>query len=509
MKVVTVQEMREIDKVCSEQFGIQSSLLMERAGLSVVLAIEQNFGDITNQSFLVLCGQGNNGGDGFVVARDLLEYTDYVTTVFVGDEEKLSPESVENLKRLKALGADVRRIAKDINPDELAELLKKSDIVVDALLGIGVRGEVREPISQIIKLVNLYSKYVVSVDVPSGIETDTGSVLGIAVQADMTVTFGLPKVCHLLYPGRELCGKLKVASIGIPRFLRESEQIKRQIITKQLVRSLLPRRLRDSHKGSYGKVLVVAGSIDYPGAAVLTSTAALRVGCGYLQLLSSPSACAIAVTREPGIVARAINHEHFTGEDTELALEMAQDADAVVIGPGMTCNEDTIEFFEKFIVNLRKPVIIDADGLNCLARKPQILDKIIAPVVLTPHPGEFARLLHREINEVKYNYVLAEEFSRKYNVVVVLKGATTLVASVNGTFFNLTGNSSLAKAGTGDVLSGMIAGLVGQGMDVKDASVSAVYLHGVAAEHYNSREGTMLTSELLNLIPSAIKEVES
>ncbi|WP_041083761.1 bifunctional ADP-dependent NAD(P)H-hydrate dehydratase/NAD(P)H-hydrate epimerase [Thermotoga profunda] len=509
MKIVTEQEMRKIDKACSEQFGIPPSILMERAGLSVVLAIEQELGDITNSSFLVLCGPGNNGGDGFVVARDLLEYTDYVTTVLVGDEAKLSEESLTNLSRLRAIGADVRKLGNDVTLNELAELVKSADVVVDALLGVGIKGEVRDPIAEVMKLVNLYSRYVVSVDVPSGLETDTGAILGIAIKADMTVTFGLPKLCHVLYPGRELCGKLKVASIGIPRFLRESKQITRQIITKQMVKKILPRRVKDSHKGSYGKVLVIAGSRDYPGAAVLTSIAALRVGCGYLQLLTCSPVDVMAIAKEPGIVAHAVNHDHFIKEDSQIALKMMENADAIVIGPGMTCNSDTSEFFERIMANLTKPVVIDADGLNCLAQNLQILRKVSVPIVLTPHPGEFARLVGKNIDEVRYNYKLAEEFANKYNVTVVLKSATTLISTVDGMFFNLTGNTSLSKAGTGDVLAGMIVGMIAQGVDAKNASVCAVYLHGLSAEHYSSSEGTMLTSELLDLIPYAIKEVES
>ncbi len=509
MKIATAQEMRNIDRMCHEQFNIPPSILMERAGLSVVLAIEQELGDITNTSFLVLCGPGNNGGDGFVVARDLLEYTDYVTTVFLGDETRLSEESAVNFSRLKALGADIRKLGSDVTINELAELVKSADVVVDALLGVGTKGEIRDPVAEVIKLVNLYSKYVVSVDLPSGLETDTGSVLGIAVEADMTVTFGLPKPCHLLYPGRELCGKLKVASIGIPRFLLESKQITRQIITKQTVKKTLPKRIRDSHKGSYGKVLVIAGSRAYPGAAVLTSIAALRSGCGYLQLLTCSPVDTIAVTKEPGIVAHAVNHDHFMKDDSQIALKMLQDADVVVIGPGMTCNSDTLNFFEQIMINLTKPAVIDADGINCLAQNPQILQKVSAPVVLTPHPGEFARLLGKNIDEVRYNYKLAEEFANRYSTTVVLKGATTIVSTVDGTFFNLTGNTSLSKAGSGDVLAGMIAGLMAQGLTAKDASICGVYLHGLAAEHYSSKEGTMLTSELLDLIPSAIKEVEN
>lgn len=509
MKIATAEEMRRIDKICYEQFGIPPSILMERAGLSVVLAIEQDLGDITNSSFLVLCGPGNNGGDGFVVARDLLEYTDYVVTVLVGDETKLSEESSANFARLRAIGADIRKLGVDVTTSELAELIKSADIGVDALLGVGVRGEVKDPVAEVIKLINLYSKYVVSVDIPSGLETDTGKVLGIAVKADMTVTFGLPKPCHVLYPGRELCGKLKVASIGIPRFLRESKQITRQIITKQMVKKMLPKRVKDSHKGSYGKVLAIAGSKAYLGAAILTSIATLRVGCGYLQLLTCSEVDRIAITKEPGIVAHAVNHDYFTKEDSQLALSMSENADVVVIGPGMTYSSETLEFFEQVITNLTTPVVIDADGLNCLAQNPEILHKISNPVVLTPHPGEFARLLGRNIDEVRYNYKLVEEFVSKYNVTVVLKGATTIVSTTDGTFFNLTGNTSLSKAGTGDVLAGMIAGMIAQGVDAKDASVCAVYLHGLAAEHYSYREGTMLTSELLDLISFAIKEVES
>ncbi|WP_353743975.1 NAD(P)H-hydrate dehydratase [Pseudothermotoga sp.] len=504
---MTSQQMKEIDRLAAEQFFIPSSILMERAGLSVVLSIEQVFKNLSDLSFLVLCGPGNNGGDGFVAARDLLDYTDYVTIVFAGDEKKLSVEAGENFKRLKSVGGDIRVLGVDVTLDDVADIMKKCDIVIDALLGIGIKGEVRGQIAELIKLINLYSNYVVSIDIPSGLDSDTGKILGIAVKADLTVTFGLPKPCNLLYPGRELCGQLKVASIGIPRVLRESKQFTRQIITKQLVSRLIPERFPDSHKGSYGKLLVIAGSAEYPGAAVLTSLSALRVGCGYVHLLTCSPANEVAIQREPGLVATVVDKKHFCEQDVAIALELSNNADAVVIGPGITCNDGVRKFLSEFLENLKVPVVIDADGLNCLARDLNILEKIQVPAVLTPHPAEFARLTGEDLSDVKYNYLLTEEFSKKYNLVVVLKSATTIISTPNETFFNLTGNTSLSKAGSGDILAGMIGGFAAQGLNQKDASICSVYLHGLASEHYRHREGSMLVSELLDLIPVAMEEV--
>lgn len=507
MKVVTSDEMRMLERLAEESLKIPASFLMERAGLAVVLALEQEFGDLSNKSFLVLCGTGNNGGDGLVVARNLLDHTDMVSCIVVGQEERMTDLTRENLERLRLIGADIRKFGTDIDLNGLTDLIKTSDVIVDALLGTGTRGEVKSPLKDIIKLVNLYGNYVVSVDLPSGLECDSGMVLGIAVRATLTVTFAFPKPCHVLYPGRELSGKLKVANIGIPRSLADSMNLGRNIMTKSLAKELLPDRKRDSHKKTFGTLLVIAGSHRYLGAPILTCLGALRSGCGYVRLLSCEEVGHLAVGKEPGLVFSSINGEKLSLEDVELALKLAEEADAIVLGPGLTCEKDVCDFVHDFLKSVEKPLLIDADGLNCISNDPSILKSIRTPVILTPHPGEFSRLTKYPIDQVRYNYRLVEQFALQNGVVVVLKGATTIVSDGKTTYYNLTGNTSLAKAGSGDVLSGVIGGFLAQGLTPLNACLLGVYVHGIASEKYSSKEGTMLVSELVDLIPYAIEEV--
>lgn len=507
MKVITSDEMRMLERLTEESLKIPASFLMERAGLAVVLALEQEFGDLSNKSFLVLCGTGNNGGDGLVVARNLLDHTDTVSCVVVGEEEKMTELTRENLERLRLIGADIKKFGVDVDLDGLTELIKASDVIVDALLGTGTRGEVKSSLADIIKLVNLYGNYVVSVDLPSGLECDSGKVLGIAVKATLTVTFAFPKPCHVLFPGRELSGKLKVANIGIPKSLADSMNLRRSIITKSLAKELLPDRKRDSHKKTFGTLLVIAGSHQYLGAPTLTCLGALRSGCGYVRLLSCEKAGRLAVGKEPGLVFSAVKGDKISIEDVELALKLAEEADAIVLGPGLTCEKSVCDFVCDFLKSVEKPLLIDADGLNCISNDPSVLKSTRAPVIVTPHPGEFSRLTKYPVDRVKYDYQLVEQFASQYGVVVVLKGATTIVSDGKTTYYNLTGNTSLAKAGSGDVLSGVIGGFLAQGLTPLSACLLGVYVHGIASEKYGSKEGTMLVSELVDLIPHAIEEV--
>jgi len=395
LKVVTADEMRNLDQKSIREFGIASSLLMERAGVSVVLAMENSLTNMERMSFVVLCGGGNNGGDGLVVARELLEYTDEVTTVLVVGEEKFSQDARVNLRRLRSVGGAIRVLGKDIDMNELARVVRKSDVVVDALLGTGIKGNVKDEIGKVIQIVNLYAKYVVSVDLPSGLDTDTGKPQGIAIKADMTVTFAFPKMCHVLFPGRELTGKLKVAHIGIPRSL------------------------------------------------------ALRAGVGYVQLVTPRPINLAAISVEPSIVCAGVDTEdgYFKAEHAEQVCKIIETADVVAIGPGLSWNGDTTEFVRQVLVKSDKPFVIDADALNCISSDIEILKNLSSKAVLTPHPGEFARLTKKNISEVIYNYQLAEKLAFEYNLIVLLKGASSIIASPRSTYINLTGNTSLSKAG--------------------------------------------------------------
>jgi len=494
VKVTTGREMKEIDEITINEYGMDSKVLMERAGISVLLALEEELGNLSGQRFLVLCGGGNNGGDGFVVARNLLNVARDVLVVFLGKSR--TPDCDYNYNLYLRFGGKVLEHFD-------ASLLKEYDVVVDAIFGTGLKGEVTGEFAKVIDSVNNSNTYVVSVDIPSGVDADTGRILGTAVRANLTVTFGAPKVGHLLFPGREYAGRLKVANIGHPRSLLEP--LKRHVITREVAASLLPERPKDSHKGTYGKVLIVAGSKLYSGAPVLTGMGALKVGAGLVTLVVPFPQNLVATSSFPEIISVPVETKngYFNAENVEECLRMAEKVDVVAVGPGLGNNDDTRRFVNEFLKKLEKPVVLDADGLNVL--DVSVLSERNQPTVITPHPGEMARLSGKTIDEVKYNYIFAEEFARKHRCVLVLKSATTIVTDGENTFFNTTGNTGLSKGGSGDVLTGMISGFMAQKLSPLEASVLAVYLHGMAADLFEDDERGLTASELLRLIPKAIR----
>ncbi|PLV59726.1 NAD(P)H-hydrate dehydratase [Thermotoga sp. KOL6] len=497
MKVTTSQEMKKIDEITIKDFGVDSRILMERAGLSAVLAMEEELGNLSEHKFLVFCGGGNNGGDGFVVARNLLGIAKEVSAVFLG--RRKTPDCEYNYNLYVKFGG---KLLEQFDESILGEY----DVIVDAIFGTGLKGEITGEYVKVIESINRSNAYVVSIDIPSGVSADSGKVMGVAVRADLTVTFGAPKIGHLLFPGREHTGKLKVANIGHPSSLFDS--IKRRVITKEYVSSLLPNRPKDSHKGTYGKVLIIAGSKFYSGAPVLSGMGALKVGAGLVTLLTPFPQNLVATSNFPELISVPIEtDEGFFGKrNVEECLKLSEKVDVVAIGPGLGNNEQTKEFVNDFLKRLEKPAVVDADGINVL--DPSILVERTHPTVITPHPGEMARLSKRSVENIKYNYAFAEEFARDHHCVVVLKSATTIVTDGESTYFNITGNTGLSKGGSGDILTGMIAAFMAQGLKPLEASVSSVFLHGFSAEFYEHSERGLTASDLLELIPKAIRGLE-
>ncbi len=505
MYILTSDEMKSLDRKTIEEIGIPSRVLMERAGVSVVLSMEHEFGPLENLDFLVLVGGGNNGGDGLVVARALLDYTPNVTVVLT--KENLRGDPLENLKAFERVGGEYAVLGKNISIEELEYLVMSSDVVIDAMLGIGVKGELREPISSIVDMVNQSPARKVCVDLPSGVDSDTGKILGKAVKCDLTVTFAYPKIGHILYPGREYAGKLKVASIGIPRIL--ASDIKRAIITEDLVRSLIPARKKDSSKGTYGRVGIVGGSLLYGGAPILSALGSMKSGAGLTYVFAPKEIHTAVISNYPEVISIPLEScgGYLCKKSFGSLKEWIEKMSVLAIGPGMGLNEYTIEFL-KMIVDVEKPIVLDADGLNALSKiGADILKNRKSQTVLTPHPGEFSRLVKDSIEEVLYNYRLAEKFAKQHGVVLVLKGATTIVTDGENTLFNLTGNTGLSKGGSGDVLTGVIASLIAQGLDSFEASILGVYLHGAAAHLNKSDESGLLPTELAKMIPDVLKSL--
>ncbi len=372
MIVLNRKDIREFENETIENFGISSEILMERAGLSIVQALWEELGDLSKKSFTVVVGPGNNGGDGLVVARDLLNYTDAVRVVLI--EEPKTIEARKNLSIYLKHGGFLTNFS-DISLNEFSDYLKTSDVVIDAIFGYGLTREISSEIyKSVIETINMYSNFVLSVDIPSGVDCDTGAVLGTSIQADLTVTFGYPKPAHFLYPGRKLTGKLKVALIGIPTFLGEIKKIEKYLLTQDTI--TLPVRIKESHKGTYGRLFVIGGSAKYPGAPILSSLASLKSGVGTVILVAPKKSCETALNLDPSLIVSPSENEEIHLKDVEKILSNSCEKDTILFGPGLDINEDKIEILEYILTKTNpKCVIIDADGLNNLSKNISLLEK--------------------------------------------------------------------------------------------------------------------------------------
>ncbi len=512
MKVVTASEMRGIDRTTIEDIGIPSMVLMERAGISVVKRIIEKFPVI--QPVAVLSGGGNNGGDGLVIARELQRAGYNVKVFLLSPEDRLSKDCRNQYEIVKKLGLKVV-----INRAPSGKDLKDS-IVVDAIIGTGLNKPLRDNLSKIVRLVNQYASYVVAVDIPTGISSDTGEVMGEAVRADTTVTFGLPKIGHLLPPGSEYTGELFVEDIGFPPHLTNSDSLKVELIEEDIIKALIPYREQDTHKGDYGHILIVGGSVGKTGATLMAARAALKAGAG-LVTIALPDAAAKALM---GSVLEEMMLPLPCSEDGTIsmtALDSIMDfiherADVLAIGPGLGRSKETWQLVRELVRLSPLPMVIDADGLNALSESgyeglKRLFCKTISPSVLTPHLGEMSRLAGCSTEEVRANRLdISRSFSEETAAVLVLKGAPTVISTPEGNqYINSTGNPGMATAGAGDVLTGIIAALIGQNLSPVDASIAGVYIHGlsgdIAARHLT--EYSLTAGELIKFLPDAFRRL--
>ncbi|MCX8103543.1 MAG: NAD(P)H-hydrate dehydratase [Candidatus Bipolaricaulota bacterium] len=515
MKVLTGVQMAELDRQAIEGLGIPSLVLMESAGRVVVEELRARFPDIAQKKIVIVIGKGNNGGDGLVVARRLLDLGASVHVHALCSPKEFSAETRQQADILSKLGFTIQCYMKSKEMPKLAQAIANADIVIDGIFGTGFRGAARELPAEAIELINLSSAFVCAIDIPSGVEADTGHVLGPAVCADLTVTFELPKLGLLLYPGRQYVGELAVRPIGYPRVLLDQYASMMTWVDADWVREHLPQREPYSHKGDYGKVLVVAGSRGYTGAAALTAEAALRAGAGLVYLAVPESLLPAMETKLTEVIKLGL--PEVDGALASAALprifEMLEDKDILVVGPGLGRHPQTVKTVQQLVAQASKPLVLDADGLNALgAEAKKLLAKRPAPTVLTPHPGELSRLIAKSVIEIESDRVgVARETAKQFHSVLVLKGVPTVTATPDGeVFLNSTGNSGLASGGSGDVLTGCLGGLLAQGLDSMTASVCAVYLHGRAADLMKPELGErgMIASDVLRALPVALREFE-
>lgn len=479
---------------------------MDQASKAVAEAVMEILPE-GNQKVVIFCGKGNNGGDGFGAAR-WLESFGVKTRVYLAGAslEEIAGDAAVELAMLQRAGVKIEVLTDD-DDFLLAELAcAKAGVIVDALLGTGFKGELRDVYALSCRLINESERPVVAVDIPTGVDADNGSICKDAVKASVTITMELPKVGLFLYPAVDYVGELYAANIGMPQKLVADCPSKKFLVDEAMVQSLLPLRAGNAHKGDAGKVLVFAGSPGFTGAAALCSNAAVRSGAGLVSLLtplSSRDVLAVKLTevmvhglleRMPGVLG---------GGAASDVVAKAANADVLAIGPGLGTSESTMEAVRTVLEQIQIPTVIDADALTALKDNLELLQKMEAPKVLTPHVGEMARLTGLSVEEIDKNRVeLAAKYAAEWNAVVVLKGAPTVVGCPDGTvYINSSGCSAMATGGSGDVLTGMIAALAGQGISLSEASVCAVYLHGKAGEAAAEKYTAFGAGQLVDFLP--------
>jgi ADP-dependent NAD(P)H-hydrate dehydratase / NAD(P)H-hydrate epimerase len=514
MNVVTPKQMNEIDKMAITQMEIPGIVLMENAALRVVEEIIRDFKPIKNKYIIAFAGKGNNGGDAFAVARHLYNMGAKLKIYIAAEEKSITGDAEVNLKIIENMGLDIVEILEFSKMDLIAQELAKADLIIDGIFGTGLKGEVTGVANSIINTVNASGKPILSIDIPSGVCGVTGKILGTCIKAYKTVTFALPKLGLILQPGSEFAGGLVIADIGIPAKVIDNMDSCIRMTETCEVTKLIPKRIADSNKGDYGRVFIISGSVGMTGAGILSGSAALRTGAGlvYLgvpSLLSSIYDAALfeAVTLPLEDEGRGVLSKKCIGQINDKLGRMS----VVAIGPGMSAAEDIHEILEAVIYNSKVPVVMDADALNVLARDISLLGKLKADAVLTPHPGEMSRLTGMSIEDIQNNRInVAREFAQKWKVNVVLKGSRTIMAFADGDIFiNSTGNPGMATAGAGDVLTGIIAGLIGQGLAVKDAVVAGVYIHGATGDRVAAKKGEhgLVAGDIVEELPYVVKQL--
>jgi NAD(P)H-hydrate epimerase len=505
MKLATRDAIREIDRRAIDELGIAGLILMENAGRSAAAVICSEFPGA--KSAAVFAGGGNNAGDGFVVARHLLSRGLSVVTYLASPPERLTGDALTNFLALRNSGGDVRLLEGGFG------CYTPADVVVDALFGTGLTRPVEGFYREVIEFVNSLPAPRVALDLPSGLDADTGHPLGACVRAQVTVTFILPKLGLAVYPGAEYAGKVYVAPLTTPPFLEV--EIPYEVADFETLRAFLHPRRQDTHKGTYGHLLVLAGSPGKTGAATLSALGALRVGTGLVTVGVPASLNPIFETNLIEAMTEPLPEtpRHTLGREAlEPALAVLSDRKtALVIGPGISTGEDTASFVREVLLEARVPVVVDADALTCLAQDLGVLLRMKAPCVLTPHPGEMSRLSGVATAEIQSNRPrVARDFAAKYNVYLVLKGARTVVASPDGkVFINPTGNAGMASGGMGDVLSGAVGGFLAQRIPPMQAALLGVFLHGLAGDlaRREAGEAGMIATDVAARLPLAIDEL--
>jgi len=525
MKVATADIIRELDRRAMDELGISGAVLMENAGLGIAGLLMEKFPEVRETGAVIACGRGNNGGDGFVIARHLTNRGIQVDVFIAGEAGKVREgESKTNLDILKKMGIGVAEVKKDDDFLPFADSIRGRGFVVDALLGTGLDREVGGIYARMITAINditgivdsssrpleKWRKKVIAVDIPSGIDSDTGRVMGVAVRADATFALALPKLGEVVHPGAEYAEELYVLDISIPKRLVERMEIDTSLVTPGEFFSLMAKRKPRAHKGDFGHLLIVAGSPGKTGAAALAANGALLSGAGLVTVGVPATLNYVMEVKTTAAMTEPLPDDggYLTPQALDRILEIAAEGgsiNAVAVGPGLGTTDGVKDVVRGLILESRVPLVIDADGLNAVAGDCTVLKKWKAEIIVTPHPGEMGRLINRSGAEVQSDRVgTAVGFAKEYGVWVVLKGARTIIAAPDGELFIATcGNPGMARGGMGDILTGLIGGFTAVGENPKKAALAGVYIHGRAGDSAAGRVGeiSLSTADILIEIP--------
>lgn len=510
MKVLTAATMRELDRRTIDDIGIPGTVLMENAGRTAAETLSGRFAASFPGPVLVLCGRGNNGGDGFVLARHLHDAGWQVRVALLAERGAVAGDAAIMLAAWERAGGEVSCLSE---PSSLAVVLNSlgpHKLVVDAMLGTGFTRAPEELTAVAIGWVNEQAAPVVAIDLPSGVDASTGGIPGAVVKAAMTVTFAFPKVGLVSFPGAACAGEVVCVPIGIPVCVAEKATDEFVLVDGAVAAELLPQRPQNGHKGTFGHLLVVAGALGKSGAAALAAEAGMRAGAGLVTLAVPSGIHAVVAGKLTEVMTTPLTE--VSGEISlqamEELLELGDGKQALAIGPGLGQGSEVAALVRRLLKESPLPVVVDADGLNALAGHLEVLDtRRDRLTVLTPHPGEMARLCGESVDAVQSGrFVVAREFARKYGVVLVLKGARTVTAFPDGRVrINASGHPGMASGGMGDLLTGVIGGLMAQGLSAESAAVLGVYLHGLAGDRLLTTRGDagLLASDLLHELPIA------
>lgn len=519
MKLVTAKEMKALEQTAIDDYGMPGILFMEHAGKRLAMKCMEMIGQTDcRKTVWIFVGKGNNGGDGLVAARHLINNNQSVRVVLLCDPWDFTGDAKSNFTMLQQLRPELIQNRDEIHIAELKKEIHDQDLVIDAIYGTGFVGLAMGLDAEVIRVLMNHPGIVISADLPSGMEADSGKTSGPCVHADYTLTFGLPKRGLYQDPNRTYCGEIEVVDIGLPIDMLELPALMVELIEAKMVASLLPVRKRDSHKGTYGHLFVVGGSTGMTGAVSLACQAALAVGAGVVTAGVPGSLHDVMESKLTEAMTKPMPEfrpGNFHQSAAGSILEFAEKATALVMGPGMGRSQSVKELINEVLPQISTPKVIDADALNAIAEilidRPDFIKAFSGSTVLTPHPGEMARLTGASVEEIEGDRIaFAKRFAEVWHCTLVLKGAHTVIADPDGrVYLNITGNAGMATGGTGDVLAGMIGALMGQGLDASAAAAAGVYLHGLAGD-FAARSGMegLLASHLIDNLQQAFKFVK-